>query len=128
MWRGGGHLLRTVPNMAREDFMLYRSILNQRFCLYIVHGEALFDARAYVGRVFSNNQTGGGFYWLPVQHTTSTYPQSKTSFLTIVMGTFVFVLKLAYLTLPSLRVLYLTIPSKPTQPGKTFIQVMACRA
>lgn len=61
MCREGGHLLRRVPNLAREDFMLYRSILNQRFCLYIVHGEALFDARPYVERVFSNNQTGGTF-------------------------------------------------------------------
>ena len=118
MCRGGGHLLRRVPSLAREDFMLYQSILNQRFCFYIVHGEALFDARAYVGRVFSNNQTGGGFYWLPVQHTTSTYGQGKTSFLTMVMGTFVFLLltfaeaSLLYL---SLRVLYLTFQAYRTR-------------
>ena len=39
--------------------MLYRGIVNQRFCLYIVHGEALLDARAYVERAYSNNQSGG---------------------------------------------------------------------
>ena len=59
MCLGGGHLPRRVPNLAREDSMLHRGILDQRFCLNIVHGEALLDARAYVERVFSNNQTGG---------------------------------------------------------------------
>ena len=54
--------------------MLYRGILNQRFRLYIVHGEALLDVRAYVERVYANNQTGGrealfGFlYSIPFLH------------------------------------------------------------
>ena len=74
--------------------MLYRGIHNQRFCLHIVHGEALLDARAYVERVnFDNQDWGqGGFIWLPVQHTISTYWRGKTSFLTRVVGTFVFLM------------------------------------
>ena len=90
--------------------MLYRGILNQRFCLYVVHGEALLDARAYVERVFSINQTGGReafiscLYSIPCLH----IDRARRASLTMV-GTFVFLLLSLILAGASLP--YLTFTS-----------------
>ena len=58
--RGVGICLDCGLALAPEHFIPYQAgHFNQRFCLHIVHREALSGARAYPQGVWSINELGG---------------------------------------------------------------------